>query len=457
MSKKPLDCNYGTYFIMPLKCSLDRLDAFRSNKLIRHLEDNGWHRYTWAYSNYYEHINRLFSSEKCSGLSEFGKGIIGVELEITNLTINNMCINTEDSVQYHIRGEEGLTLYFRSFHIVIAHTGVGFLIIGIESGQAYTAKRIRREGLDKNDECIFERDNCNEAFSTYELVRSLLNGTGFTDYHDEITLKSDGCSLFRDVTIYKVGFFIEREEDICKSSDQLHDMMRKCINLRFARAIDCSESFAYSDYKCTKTYAAPNANGYIRWATYSLFEHTTQIIRTTREERIINNPDDNYLPFILIALYIRYSCMFYSEMLSTPIVNKNNTIKWFEEQMLRLKAFGVILPCEMTPYSNINSFFIGQQEIYELPEAISALSDKMVLLQGIKAKRFEHLGSIITLLLSVFGLISIIADSIAIIEHYNQIARPISFLTVIGVISLIICIVLVVIRIWINKRWKDNW
>lgn len=455
----PIQYNIGTYFILPLRCQIDKLTSVGTHEWVGKVEACGWRRYVWEYSDYYTHINRLFSMDGGNKSIYNSKGVVGIEFEKKVCMLAGTCVDTRVNAQFSIKGSEGFELYFRSFRFIATHSGIGFLVIGIESKNPQTIKRIRKEGYNYNDACCFESfegQHCTASFSIVELITSLLSNTGFTDYAEELTGEKNARRLFRDATVYSVG--IIKDDTLRKKGFTTSELRKLCLDLRYAKTIGNNEKYESTDLKSFSTFASPNSNGNIRWMTYSIFQHTVQIMKSANlSERIIGNVDENYLPFIIISLYIRYSCMYFSELLGTHLTKNKRMRYWMEEQMIRMKAFGVIEPSEMTPYSNLNHFYEGQQEIYGLKEATASITDKIALLQNIRNRWLERTESIITIFISVFGVFSIVSDIMAITENYNRYGLHGRIYTIAGVLALSVFVVFAFVRSFIKSRWKDKW
>jgi len=302
------------------------------------------------------------------------------------------------------------------------HTGIGFLIIGIEGHSPLTPDLLLHAGYNQNSSLLGFVGNSDRTLVFVDLIERLLQGTGMTDYA--------GCleqnlpeSILRDTSTYSVALLSKPIRQ--RSSRELKKLLKQlCLNLRHARAFG-SDNYEDEDEDSFFNCAALNTSSnekFIRWGIYTMFERTAQVIFRTNGSSVdpINlnsdNREDNYLPFLLIALYERYSYLFFSEMLRYEERVTKGSGDWMEEQMLRLKAFGVILPTDMTPYNNENIFLAQQRQVYSIDECIQLIDDKIGIIKHIQADRVEQRRQLIEKILALFGVISILCDSLGLVE-----------------------------------------
>ncbi|MCI8327652.1 MAG: hypothetical protein HFI37_07740 [Lachnospiraceae bacterium] len=424
----------GTYYIIPLRTSIEELANFNLNKCAEILLRDGWSPYLWEFDDLYRHINSIFSyiPEHGNSRASNATSAIGINFQIPVETVIRQITgesNIEKDQEYYVltddvrcRREEDLQFRFRCMQIVIMHTGIGFLIVGIESRSPLTSDLLLRAGYNQNSSQLGLVGRAGQILSFVDLIKNLLEGTSMTDYAGCLKRNQPECIL-RDTTTYSVAVFpnpIHRDT----SEEMKVGLQQLCLNLRHARSFG-TDNFEDVDEESFFNYAALNNvsdRKLIRWGIYTLFERVTQIIFQNGESFIdpINiygeNREDNYLPFLLIALYERYSYLFFSEMLRYEERVTKKSGDWMEEQMLRLKAFGVILPGDMTPYHNENIFLEEQRKIYDIDQSIQLIDDKIGIIKHIQADKIEQRRQIVEKVLATFGIISILCDSLGLLN-----------------------------------------
>lgn len=424
----------GTYYIIPLRTTQEELANFSLNTCAEVLLRGGWSPYPWEYDDLYEHINSIFSYIPKPGHSTASNATsaIGINFQMpVETAINHACggWNIGEDQEYYVltddsrsKREENLQFRFRCMQMVIMHTGIGFLIVGIESRSPLTSDLLLRAGYNQNSSQLGFVGMQGKSLGFVDLIKSLLTGTDMTDYAGCLE-KNQPESILRDTTTYSVAvfpkpFYQNTSEKMKTGIQQL------CLNLRHARSFG-TDNHEDVDEEAFFNFAALNnvsEQKFIRWGIYTLFERAVQIIFQNSETPIdpINlygkNREDNYLPFLLIALYERYSYLFFSEMLRYEEKVTKRSGDWMEEQMLRLKAFGVILPGDMTPYHNENIFLEEQRQIYDIDQSIQLINDKLGIIKHIQADKIEQRRQLVEKLLAAFGIVSILCDSLGLLD-----------------------------------------
>ena len=425
----------GTYFIIPLRTTKEMLSKFQLRKCAENLLQGGWKPYEWKFDDLYQHINDLFQDILQSGDSDSSGDMtsIGIHYDIPVAEMMNLAtagaVQTGEEAQYYVITENEqmnsdgkLRFCFRCMQIVIMHTGIGFLIIGIESNSPQTYDLLLHAGYNQNRSRLGIVDLPGQSISFSDIIQTLLSGTGMTDYSGCL-IKNQPDSLLRDATTYSVAIIPHLIAG--DTSAEVKGKVRQlCLNLRHARAFGTDNSEDV-DEDSFLNYAALNNvydNKVIRWGIYTFFERAMQVMFRTNSNTgtdPINihgkNREDNYLPFLLLSLYERYSYLFFAEMLRSPERTDKRRDDWLEVQMLRLKAFGVVMPGDMTPYNNENEFLKEQRIIYDIEESLKLIDDKISIIRHIQAKETEQRQRLIEKILAAFGIVSILCDSLGLL------------------------------------------
>ena len=425
----------GTYFIIPLRTTKERLSEFQLRECAENLLQGGWKPYEWRFDDLYQHINDLFRDILQSGDSGTSGDMasIGIHYDISVADMMKRAtggtVQTGGEAQYYVVTEdeqkntdETLRFRFRCMQIVIMHTGIGFLVIGIESSSPRTYDLLLHAGYNQNRSRLGMVGRPGQSISFSDIIEALLSGTGMTDYSGCL-IKNQPDSLLRDATTYSVAIIPSLIAGDT-SSEMKGKVRQLCLNLRHARAFGTDNSEDV-DEDSFLNYAALNSiydKKVIRWGIYTFFERAMQVMFQTSGNSgtdPINihgkNREDNYLPFLLLSLYERYSYLFFAEMLRRQEGGDRKRDDWLEGQMLRLKAFGVVMPGDMTPYNNENEFLKEQRIIYDIEESLKLIDDKISIIRHIQAIEAEQRRRLIEQILAAFGIVSILCDSLGLL------------------------------------------
>ena len=207
----------GTYFIIPLRTTKEMLSKFQLRKCAENLLQGGWKPYEWKFDDLYQHINDLFQDILQSGDSDSSGDMtsIGIHYDIPVADMMNLAtagaVQTGEEAQYYVITENEqmnsdgkLRFCFRCMQIVIMHTGIGFLIIGIESNSPQTYDLLLHAGYNQNRSRLGIVDLPGQSISFSDIIQTLLSGTGMTDYSGCL-IKNQPDSLLRDATTYSVA------------------------------------------------------------------------------------------------------------------------------------------------------------------------------------------------------------------------------------------------------------
>lgn len=425
----------GTYFIIPLRTTKEKLSEFTLRECADNLLQSGWSPYEWRFDDLYQHINDLFSDiRKTDGQKATDDmAFIGINYDIPVTDVLKRVEGGDSQIsgeeEYYVLTEneredidKKLCFRFRCMQIVIMHTGIGFLIIGIESRSPRTYDTLLHAGYNQNRSLLGVADHPGRRISFSDVIQTLLEGTGMTDYAGCL-LKKQPKGILRDTTAYSVAIIPELIAG--ETSAEVKGKVRQlCLNLRHARAFG-TDNNEDADEDSFINYAALNSiydRKVIRWGIYTFFERAVQVMFRTSgngETDPINihkeNREDNYLPFLILSLYERYSYLFFTETLRSQDRADKKRDVWLEGQMLRLKAFGVVMPGDMTPYNNENEFLKEQRIIYDIDESLKLIDDKISIIQHIRAEEAEQRQRLIEKILAAFGIVSILCDSLGLL------------------------------------------
>ena len=460
----------GTYFVLPLRAKQEYISGFSLEQCAKVLEKEGWKPYEWEFDDLYQHINDIFSrslgtdgSKESSVTSAIGiNDYIPVEDVMRRLGVGGEDVKEQEfyviTEEERCSSPENLSFRFRCMQIVVMHTGIGFLTIGIEASSPVTHDLLLQAGYNQNRSVLGIVGKPDSRVSFIKLIESLLAGTGMTDFACCLE-KNQPESILRDTTTYSVAV-IPHALYGDTSAQMKEKLQQLCLNLRYARAFgtDNSEDLDVDSFMNYGSINNRSEKKFIRWGIYTLFERAAQVIfQTGSPVDPINlygdNREDNYLPFLLIALYERYSYLFFTELLQDGESLNRGKEEWLEEQMLRLKAFGVIMPCDMTPYNNENIFLEEQRKIYEIEESIRLIDDKISIIKHIQSNKMARKMRWAEKMLAAFGIVSIISDSMGVLEALvTDTASPhLYWITFGGEMGLILCAMLVALIVY-QKR-----
>lgn len=326
----------GSYFIIPLRAAVDKISDFTLQHYADLLLQKKWKPYVWQYDDLYYHVNELFQfgSGKSSNIAENASIGINFSLPVAD-SLKYFGLDGEGAVsedqEFYVyqEGDEAangnkadLRFRFRCFQIAIMHTGIGFIIIGIDAPTPKPHSLLLHAGHDDNRNALGLVGKENKTVNFCDFLVNLLKDIGTVDY-SRCMETGKVNEILRDTTNYSIA--VIPKYAVGATTDEIEKKIKRlCRNIRQGKDLS-SVNYDDTDENSHSMFAAINDlsrnEKAIRWGIYTLFNATTQVMFCDDASTIdpINidgeNREDNYLPFILIALYERYSYLFFTELL----------------------------------------------------------------------------------------------------------------------------------------------
>lgn len=174
---------------------------------------------------------------------------------------------------------------------------------------------------------------------------------------------------------------------------------------------------------------------------------------------LIDRATDDLLLTILV-MYQKYTCMSLNEEIHKRYIS-NNTSVLLKKSILELKkealefiAYGTLAPSQISRWNNVCETYRLLIELNGINETILEIEGKINLLNEEQERLETKRESTIGLIIAVFGLISIIASVLQIVDYVStgKVEMLISF--TLSIVSVLIFAILS-IRV-LNKKHKEN-
>ncbi len=122
------------------------------------------------------------------------------------------------------------------------------------------------------------------------------------------------------------------------------------------------------------------------------------------------------LPIAMFALYEKYTCLHYTEMIAATDLAHLKRIRQLKMEMLEFQAYGTIAPANLSRWHNIRQIYHALLEANDIPAAIEDVDHKINILsehqRALESRRSELVMNLIT----IFGIVSILASVLSIID-----------------------------------------
>lgn len=153
------------------------------------------------------------------------------------------------------------------------------------------------------------------------------------------------------------------------------------------------------------------------------------------------------LPVVILSLYEKYTCLRFTELITAV---KKKQIRNLKNMMLRFQAFGTVTPANLSRWHNVKQIYAHLLQVNDISSAIEDISSKINILtehqEEIERAKSETVVNIIT----VFGLISIMASVLSIVQILSG-GNIIIWISTI--LTAFMMVLVTFIALWKRKKW----
>ncbi len=159
------------------------------------------------------------------------------------------------------------------------------------------------------------------------------------------------------------------------------------------------------------------------------FVYACQAIPGDRERltKLIKDITECDLFLTILTMIQKYSCMRLNETihesLYTPMTNRKkkivskSTVRSLKQQALEFRAFGTLAPSQISRWHNVCETYRFLLEAQGVDEALQEIEQKIELIKSAQEQRLEQKQNIISAVIAAFGLSSIIAAVMQVVDY----------------------------------------
>ncbi len=327
------------------------------------------------------------------------------------------------------------TFEFLPAYIYIFHTQVAFFCLGITYEFVEILKRICNPGYADRHALYYYRDKEGELceFSLDDRIIELCGKAGLYG-----SFKS-GASVFLEAYTYTTAVRKERFatlEEMRQITFNLHLMSEPDVPVEDESEEDVRYVYAVKDQYF----------GTYRWGCCVSSQTVSYVVADNALDikGEMDNQAEDGVPIVLLALYQKYTCLRFTELLAIMDKKKVKRLRWLRKQMLEFRAYGTISPANISRWHNVKKIYQHVIETNGIPEAINDTSNALNMLaehqKEIETARNDTVVGIIT----IFGIVSILASMLTIIQilsgggQLEWLAAIISCLSIVFIVILVI-------------------
>lgn len=376
---------YGAYLVLPLK--YDELNVVELDKMCPIVNVDT--------TDINENIRLMFN-----GIGDMRVGTarsLSSDILIKTLGGENCCVSSEGN---------SYRFGFMPSYIYHFHTSVAFFCLGLWVDSMEALNTICNPGFADNVARYSYTDynGQEQHFDISKWLEEFLKPFGLQKFFE-------GSSLLLEYYCYTLALTDNRFES-------LNEMRRKTFNLHQMVSID-AENEDDSEEDIRYVYAVKNqAAGNYRWGVCVSSQTINYIVADPNMDfsAEMETQARDGMPLVVLALYEKYTCLRFTELIAESSIKKKVKLRKLKELMLKFQAFGTVNPANVSRWSNVRQIFAYLQEVCGIEHAVADISNKLNILTEQQHENEEKRSNSVMNLITVFGIVSILASVLSIIQ-----------------------------------------
>ena len=383
-----MNFKFGAYLIVPFKYS-HLLD-------MPVIDGEGIERYPITTMDINENIKQMFH-DNCGYT-------VGTVYKIAPKMMLSPLIRSLDYHHFTV-SEGGQSGHFNILdsYLYIFNTKIAFLCVGISFEEMSVLERICNPGYAINP-AVFSvccKDGSAYDFSIDEWLLNICKPWKLERFYN------NHSSMLLESYTYILGLsdtFFPSLESLRMMTFNLHQMH------------DPETTFEdNSEDDIRYAYAVKNMSrmGY-RWGCCVTSQTTAYVVADADKEPDLidemNTQAADGLPITLLALYEKYTCLRFTELISNLPKQKIKSILELKRTLLNFQALGTVTPANLSRWNNVRQIYGFLLEVFDIDTAVHDISSKIEILvaqqQELESLRTSRIMNLIT----VFGVVGIMAS-----------------------------------------------
>lgn len=165
-------------------------------------------------------------------------------------------------------------------------------------------------------------------------------------------------------------------------------------------------------------------------------------------DKEMSNQARDGLPLTLIALYEKYTCLRFTQLITTVDKRQMKQLRALKRMMLDFRAYGTVDPAIISRWHNVKRIYQATVETNGVPGAIEDVNNKLNILVEHQREIESARNDTVSWVLTLFGIVSILASILSIIQILSG-GDPLEwFVTIMSslLIALLVAIVVIMRR-----------
>ena len=319
--------------------------------------------------------------------------------------------------------------------IYIFHTQVAFLAVEIRFSRMALLDTIVNLGYTESNVEYFytESDGTQQKFDFEGGLVNLCARTGLQLFFET------KASIFLEGYTYTTAVVEKRFENLetmRRIAFNLHLMVEPEMEVEDASEEDVNFTYAVKDQTI----------GSYRWGCCVTSQTISYIVADADVDIAgeMAQQAENGLPVVLLALYQKYTCLRFKELISIADKKKTKRLKSLKRQLLEFQSYGTITPANISRWNNVRRTYRYLLDSNAVGEAVDDISVTLNLLAEQQKEIETAKSDAIMGLITLFSIVSIPTSIIGLVDvlmggnSMNIITAVVSLVSIVFVIILMI-------------------
>ena len=331
------------------------------------------------------------------------------------------------------RGQAAYPFQIGDSYLYFFHTQVAFLCLQVTYDDMEAIYQIRNPGFAENSSEFSWQDGEGRVsvFSMEAWLDGFLRPLGFLKFFD------GESTYLLDAYTYLLALMPERFET-------LEEIRRITFHLHQMVPLDSVvEDDSEDDIRYVYAVKTPSFGTY-RWGCCIASQTISYVFADPEmdlEEQMRIQACDG-LPVVLLSLYEKYTCLRFGQLITEMGRGEMSRIKSLKKRMLEFRAFGTITPANLSRWHNVKQTYARLLEVNDIETAVSDIDTKIGILAEHQEEKERSRNETIINLITLFGIISILASVLDIIQILSGADAFIWGTTILTNITLLIILVM---------------
>lgn len=334
---------------------------------------------------------------------------------------------------------------FTDFQVFIFNNGIAFVTAFLEYANAdvHAVYEFLQPGYTKEDGAELR------AAFIEQIEAKIINKihprfTWFTDNYDNALARYHSDLITKDAYRVNVAFAAKR----FASPEETH---QPTYNLH--RMVDLNRDFTDSSEQdlAYVTGAKDVDDAHYGWGCAITSQEASYVYVPDDPDKPLPRAANDDLLLCMLVMYQKYESMSINEKIHSRYMKADErtpaSVRELKQEALNLIAYETLAPSQISRWNNVTEIYRYLLDLTGVDETIAEVKDKVALLTDEQDRRDAARDNAISMVITVFGLVSIISAILQTVDYLDS-RSPVMWISFIGSLAVVL-----VFGIYLGMRW----